>query len=146
PAMEADLIGLVYRNTRTSCRSLARLCAQISHDALRRVLYSSVPWSRRLWQGFTARVVRKGGYFIVDDTNWQRFNRVAEGGRWGMVGQRRQAGVGDAGGTIAVDRWVLEGTGRDPVGAGWGEVEGRTGCGAPVLRAAPGAYTPVRPL
>jgi len=39
-ALEAYLIGLIYRNTRTSCRSLARLCARMSHDTLRRVLSS----------------------------------------------------------------------------------------------------------
>lgn len=38
PALEAYRIGLTYRNTRTSCLGLAQLCAQFSHDSLRRVL------------------------------------------------------------------------------------------------------------
>src|SRR5712691_2653825 len=78
PARAAYLIGLIYRNTRTSCQSLARLCAQISHDTLRRVLYRSIPWSRRLWDCFATKLVREGGYLVLDDTSWQRFTRVAE--------------------------------------------------------------------
>jgi hypothetical protein len=45
PAMATYLIGLLYRNTRTSCVSLALLGAHMSHDTLRRVLYQKVPWS-----------------------------------------------------------------------------------------------------
>ena len=66
-ALEAYLIGLIYRNTRTSCRSLARLCARMSHDTLRRVLSSRLPWSRRLWDCFVARPVHEGGYLVLDD-------------------------------------------------------------------------------
>jgi len=36
-------MGLTYRNMWTSCLNLARLCAQLSHDALRRVRYRSLP-------------------------------------------------------------------------------------------------------
>jgi hypothetical protein len=43
PAMEAYLIALIYRNTRTSCLSLAALCSAISHDRLNRCLHSSFP-------------------------------------------------------------------------------------------------------
>ena len=39
PAMAMYLIGLLYRNTRTSCVSLGLLCAHVSHDTLRRVPY-----------------------------------------------------------------------------------------------------------
>ena len=42
PTLEAYLIGLTYRNTRTSCLVLAQLCARFSHDSLRRVLYLAV--------------------------------------------------------------------------------------------------------
>ena len=56
--LEAYLIGLIYRNTRPSCLSLARLCARISHDALRRVLYARIPWSRRLWECLVAKLAR----------------------------------------------------------------------------------------
>ncbi len=42
PAMAAYLVGLTYRKTRTSCLSLVRLCICVSHDALRRGLYSYI--------------------------------------------------------------------------------------------------------
>lgn len=80
--MEVYLIGLMYRNTRTSCQSLARLSGQISHDTLRRVLYRALPWSRRLWEWFAAPLVQDGGYLILDDTSWQRFTRVADAVSW----------------------------------------------------------------
>jgi len=59
--------------------SLALLCAQVSHDTLRRVLYEKIPWSRRLWEFFAQPSVRKGGYLVIDDTSWERFTRVAQG-------------------------------------------------------------------
>src|SRR5262249_7649928 len=60
PAMATYLIGLLYRNTRTSCVSLALLCARVSHDTLRRVLYQTVRWSRRLWDTFVQGLVQSG--------------------------------------------------------------------------------------
>ena len=62
--------------------SLALLCAQVSHDTLRRVLYQKVPWSRRLWDTFVQDCVRTGGYLVIDDTSWERFTRVAEAVSW----------------------------------------------------------------
>jgi hypothetical protein len=82
PTMAMYLIGLLYRNTRTSCVSLAFLCARVSHDTLRRVLYQKVPWSRRLWESFAQGPVQKGGYLVIDDTSWERFTRVAEAVSW----------------------------------------------------------------
>src|ERR1700752_1958298 len=82
PAMATYLIGLLYRNTRTSCVSLALLCAQVSHDTLRRVLYLKIPWSRRLWEFFAQGFVMKGGYLVIDDTSWERFTRVADAVSW----------------------------------------------------------------
>jgi putative transposase len=82
PAMATYLIGLLYRNTRTSCVSLALLCAHKSHDTLRRVLYQKIPWSRRLWESFAQALVRKSGYLIIDDTSWERFTRVADAVSW----------------------------------------------------------------
>ena len=77
PALAAYLIGLIYRNTRTSCLSLADLCAHISHDRLRRVLFQQLAWSRRLWDCFASKLVREGGYLILDDTTWQRWAKQA---------------------------------------------------------------------
>jgi len=82
PAMATYLIGLLYRNTRTSCVSLALLGARVSHDTLRRVLYQKVPWSRRLWDAFAQGLVRRGGYLVLDDTSWERFTRVADAVSW----------------------------------------------------------------
>jgi hypothetical protein len=82
PATAMYLSGLLPRNTRTSCVSLALLCAQISHDLLRRVLYQKVPWSRRLWESFAQRLVQRGGYLVIDDTSWERFTRVADAVSW----------------------------------------------------------------
>ena len=73
PAMQAYLVGLIYRNTRTSCLSLSAVCAHISHDRLQRMLYEKFAWSRRLWDLFSARMVREGGYLIIDDTAWARW-------------------------------------------------------------------------
>ena len=78
PAMQAYLIALIYRNTRTSCLSLAALCSFVSHDSLNRLLHSSFPWSRRLWELFASRSIHQGGYLVLDDTTWQRQTKVAE--------------------------------------------------------------------
>jgi putative transposase len=78
PAIEAYLIALIYRNTRTSCLSLAALCSRVSHDALNRLLHSSFPWPRRLWELFASRMVHEGGYLVLDDTTWQRQAKLAE--------------------------------------------------------------------
>ena len=82
PATATYLMGLLYRNTRTSCVSLAFLCAHVSHDTLRRVLYQKIPWSRRLWEFFAQGLVLKGGYLLIDDTSWERFTRVADAVSW----------------------------------------------------------------
>jgi hypothetical protein len=73
PAMQAYLVGLIYRNTRTSCLSLSAVCAHISHDRLQRMLYEKFAWSRRLWDFFASRMVRAGGHLIIDDTAWARW-------------------------------------------------------------------------
>lgn len=80
--MEAYLIALIYRNTRTSCCSLSRVCARISHDRLQRLLYERFAWSRRLWDFFAARLVREGGYLILDDTCWMRWAKHSEAVSW----------------------------------------------------------------
>jgi hypothetical protein len=82
PAMEAYLVGLIYRNTRTSCMSLSAVCAHISHDRLQRMLYSRFAWSRRLWDFFAAGMVREGGYLVIDDTAWARWAKKAEAVSW----------------------------------------------------------------
>src|ERR1051326_9126710 len=78
PGMQAYLIAPIYRNTRSSCLALASICPSVSHNALNRFLYSSFPWSRRLWELFAARMIHPGGYLVLDDTVWQRQTKVAE--------------------------------------------------------------------
>ena len=78
PAVEAYLIALIYRNTRTSCLSLAALCSWVSHDCLNRLLHSSFPWSGRLWELFASRMIQEGGYLLLDDTTWQRQAKLSE--------------------------------------------------------------------
>ena len=82
PAMEAYLIALIYRNTRTSCLSLSAVCAHISHDRLQRMLYCRFAWSRRLWDWFGSRMVREGGYLVIDDTAWARWAVHSEAVSW----------------------------------------------------------------
>jgi hypothetical protein len=82
PAMQAYLVGLIYRNTRTSCLSLAAVCAHVSHDRLQRMLYERFAWSRRLWEYFAAKMVREGGYLIIDDTAWARWAQHSEAVSW----------------------------------------------------------------
>jgi hypothetical protein len=82
PATEAYLIALIYRNTRTSCLSLSAVCAHISHDRLQRMLYSRFAWSRRLWDYFASRMVRAGGYLVIDDTAWARWAVHSEAVSW----------------------------------------------------------------
>ena len=78
PAMQAYLIALIYRNTRTSCLSLAALCNSVSHDSLNRLLHSDFPWSRRLWELFSSQMIHRGGYLVLDDTTWQRQTKCSE--------------------------------------------------------------------
>jgi hypothetical protein len=78
PALQAYLIALIYRNTRTSCLSLAHLCPSVSHDGLNRLLHSSFPWSRRLWELFASRMIHQVGYLVLDDTTWQRQTKCSE--------------------------------------------------------------------
>jgi hypothetical protein len=82
PALEAYLVGLIYRNTRTSCTSLAALCEHTSHDALRHLLHSNFTWSRRLWEEFSSAMVTAGGYLVLDDTRWRRWAGKAEAVSW----------------------------------------------------------------
>jgi putative transposase len=82
PALEAYLVGLIYRNTRTSCLSLAELCGHVSHDSLNRLLRCDLPWSRRLWEEFSSAMVTPGGYLLLDDTTWRRRARKAEAVSW----------------------------------------------------------------
>ncbi len=82
PAMQAYLVGLIYRNTRTSCLSLSAVCAHVSHDRLQRMLYQKFAWSRRLWDFFAAGMVREGGYLIIDDTAWARWAAHSEAVSW----------------------------------------------------------------
>lgn len=77
PAMKGYLIGLIYRNTRTSCIALASL-TQIAHDQLYRLLYSDFSYSRRLWEWFARYLVGENGYLILDDTTWRRYTKKAE--------------------------------------------------------------------
>ena len=77
PAMIGYLIGLIYRNTRSSCLCLASL-TEIAHDQLYRLLYTDFPFSRRLWEWFACRLISDGGYLILDDTTWQRWTSKAE--------------------------------------------------------------------
>src|SRR5438067_9546697 len=82
PAMQAYLIAMIYRNTRTSCLSLAALCPSVSHDTLNRCLHSSFPWSRRLWELFASRMIHQGGYLVLDDTTWERWAKHSEAVSW----------------------------------------------------------------
>ncbi len=77
PAMTGYLIGLIYRNTRTSCVCLASLVG-LAHDQLYRLLYSDFPYSRRMWEWFARYLVGSNGYLILDDTTWRRYAKKAE--------------------------------------------------------------------
>lgn len=77
PALVGYLIGLIYRNTRTSCVCLASLTG-MAHDQLYRLLCSDFPYSRRLWEWFAVKLVGEKGYLVLDDTTWRRFTKKAE--------------------------------------------------------------------
>jgi hypothetical protein len=110
PAMQAYPVGLIYRNTRTSCLSLAALCAHLSHDPLQRMLYQRFAWSRRLWDYFSARIsarisarmVREGGYLIIiDETTWARWATQSESVSWVIHAWTNRSW--DAGGALDLD-------------------------------------------
>jgi putative transposase len=82
PALQAYLIALLFRNTRSTCSCLAALFERISHDSLNRLLHSDFPWSKRLWELFSSRLLRTGGWLVLDDTSWQRFAKHAEAVSW----------------------------------------------------------------
>jgi hypothetical protein len=112
PAMATYLLSLRYRNTRASCVSLARLCARVSPDTLRRVLYRKGPWARRLWDTFVQGLVPKGGSLVIEDTSWKRFPRGADTGRWGWS----SSGGNPVGGMPGV--WLLWTDGKWNVSVG----------------------------
>ena len=85
PAIEAYLMALIYRNTRTSCLSLAALCSWVSHDSLNRLLHAEFPWSGRLWELLASRLVKAGGYLVLDDTTWERSRQTLGSGLLGVV-------------------------------------------------------------
>lgn len=87
PAVQAYLIGLIYRNTRTTCLSLTALCPWVSHDTLGCLLEARLSWSRRLWEVFACRLVTSGGYLLLDDTSWQRWAKRAEAVSFVWVGK-----------------------------------------------------------
>jgi putative transposase len=82
PALEAYLIALIYRNTRTSCLSLAALCSWVTHDTLNRLLHAEFPWSGRLWELLASHLVKAGGYLVLDDTTWERCAKHSEAVSW----------------------------------------------------------------
>jgi hypothetical protein len=82
PALEAYLMALIYRNTRTSCLSFAHLCSWVSHDSLNRLLHAEFPWSGRLWELLASRLVNSGGYLVLDDTTWERCAKHSEAVSW----------------------------------------------------------------
>jgi hypothetical protein len=112
PAMATYLIGLMYRNTRTRCGSLALLCAPISHDTLRRILSQKVPWSRRLWDPFVQGLGQTGGSLVIDDPSWERFTRVAEAVSWVWSSSESKPGWGMPG---VLGLWT-EGKWKVPIG------------------------------
>ena len=112
PALECYLVALIYRNTRTSCCSLALLCARMSHDTLRRLLHAKLSWSRRLWFYFARHLVSSGGYLVLDDTTWQRYAERAEAVSWVWSST---AGKAVRGMQVAVLIWT-DGTRKVPVG------------------------------
>ena len=71
-ALEAYLIGLIYRNTRTSCRSLARLCARMSQDTLRRVLSSRLGFVAKFPSQKRCAIVLPEGYGARWSSGMQR--------------------------------------------------------------------------
>ena len=82
PAIEAYLIALIYRNTRSSCLSLAALCSGVSHDTLNRLLHCQLSWSGRLWELLASHLVKAGGYLVLDDTTWERWAKHSEAVSW----------------------------------------------------------------
>jgi putative transposase len=112
PARATSLLSLLYRNTRASCVSLAKLGGARSQDTLRRVLSQKVPWSRRLWESFAQGFVRTGGYRVSDDPSGERFTRVAD-----AVSGVRSRSVGKPGWGMQVVRLLwTEGKGKVPLG------------------------------
>src|SRR5436305_14256053 len=82
PALQAYLIALIYRNTPSSCLSLAAICPAVSHQGFNRLLHSSFPWSRRLWELFASRMIHQGGYLVLDDTAWEGSAKHSEAVAW----------------------------------------------------------------
>lgn len=82
PALQAYLIALIYRNTRSSCLSLAALCSWVSHDSLNRLLHSEFPWSGRLGELLASHLVKTGGYLVLDDTTWEHWAKHSEAVHW----------------------------------------------------------------
>lgn len=118
--MEAYLVALICRNTRTSWCSLSALCAHISHDRLQRLLYEKFAWSRRLWEHFAASVVREGGHLIIDETTWVRWAQKSEAVSWVWSSTHARTGAWDASGGAHLDGWARQSPfGYQVVEQGW---------------------------
>ena len=139
-------MGLLYRNTRTRCGSLALLCAQVSHDTLRRVLYQQVPWSRRLWDFGAQGRVQRGGSLVIEDTSGERFTRVAEAVSWGWASSVGQPVWGMPVVLVVWTNGKVEGAARDAARAQRRAIESGTRAGLAPPSAAPGAAARVCPM
>jgi putative transposase len=77
-AIEAYLISLIYRNSKTNSITVSALCPWVSHDTINRMLSESEDWSRRLVEKLIKREMGSYGYLILDDTSWAKWAKSAK--------------------------------------------------------------------
>lgn len=78
-AIEAYLISLIYRNSKTNCVAIAEMNEEVSHDTINRMLKESEEETRRLFVKLAKKEVGEGGYLILDDTSWARWAKQSKG-------------------------------------------------------------------
>jgi hypothetical protein len=74
-AIEAYLISIIYRNSKTNSSTVSALCPWVSHDTINRLLAESADWSRRQVEKLIKREMGKGGYLILDDRSWAKWTK-----------------------------------------------------------------------
>ncbi|MGL5881709.1 MAG: transposase [Synechococcus elongatus] len=110
--MSLYIIALMYRATKANAVELAECFEHVHHDSFTRLLGKRCCWQKLLWQRFSQRLLKPGGWLEIDDTVLDKFGAHIFGVSW-VYSARQQRVV--QGINVVVLLWT-DGQRRIPVG------------------------------